>query len=49
MKKLLVRLCVVFIMHSQVNAETNGETIISCGANNGYSYFFSGQMVPKSK
>jgi len=45
MKKLLILLGVIFTMHSQVNAET----IISCGENNGYLYYFSGGIVPKSK
>jgi len=45
MKKLLIVLGVIFTMHSQVNAET----IISCGSNNGYSYFFSGGIIPKSE
>lgn len=45
MKKLLIVLGIVFTMHSQVSAET----IISCGSNNGYEYFFSGGIVPKSQ
>lgn len=45
MKKLLIILGMVFTMHSQASAET----IISCGSNNGYSYFFSGGIIPKSE